>query len=190
MAKPDRKTFTALTAALVAVGMVGLAYAAVPLYSLFCRVTGYGGTTQVAEAAPGAVGERLMTVRFDASVERGMPWDFRPAQREVVVRIGEQTLAHYVASNPTARPITGQASFNVTPLKAGKYFDKIECFCFTKQTLAPGQTVDMPVSFFVDPALLKDRDMAEVDTITLSYTFFRLDEPVQVSGAAGAGNTN
>ena len=187
----DRKKLTAVTAAAAAVGMVGLAYAAVPLYDLFCRATGYGGTTQVAEAAPGAVGERTMTVRFDASVERDMPWDFQPAQREVTVRIGESTLIHYVASNPTTQPITGQASFNVTPMKAGKYFDKVECFCFTKQRLEAGQTVDMPVSFFVDPAILDDPKLADVNTITLSYTFFRLeDEPVKLSGAAGAGNAN
>ena len=179
----DRKALTAISAAAAAVAMVGLAYASVPLYRLFCQVTGFGGTTQVADAAPGAVGERVMKVRFDASVERSMPWSFRPAQREVTVRIGEPTLIHYVASNPTARPVTGQASFNVTPDKAGKYFDKVQCFCFTEQRLEAGQTVDMPVSFFIDPELLDDPNLANVRTITLSYTFFRLDEPVQLSGA-------
>ena len=186
----DRRKLTALTAAVAALGMLGLAYASVPLYRLFCQVTGFGGTTQVAESAPGAVGERTMKVRFDASVERDMPWDFKPAQREVTVRIGEPTLIHYVASNPTSKPIVGQASFNVTPDKAGKYFDKVECFCFTEQRLEAGQTVDMPVSFFIDPAILDDPKLDGVDTITLSYTFFRLDEPVQLSGAAGAGNAN
>jgi cytochrome c oxidase assembly protein subunit 11 len=186
----DRRKLTAFTAVCAAVGMLGLAYASVPLYRLFCQVTGYGGTTQVAEAAPGAVGERTMTVRFDASVHRDMPWDFQPAQREVVVRVGEPTLIHYVATNPLSVPVSGQASFNVTPDKAGKYFDKVECFCFTEQRLEPGQTVDMPVSFFIDPAILQDRKLDGVDTITLSYTFFRLDEPVQLSGAAGAGNAN
>jgi cytochrome c oxidase assembly protein subunit 11 len=187
----DRKALTAISAAAAAAGMVGLSFAAVPLYRLFCQVTGYGGTTQVAEAAPGAVGERVMKVRFDASVERSMPWSFRPAQREVTVRLGEPALVHYVASNPTARPIVGQATFNVTPDKAGKYFSKVECFCFTEQRLEPGQSVEMPVSFFVDPALLDDPNMANVRTITLSYTFFRLDEPVRLSGAAaGAGASN
>jgi cytochrome c oxidase assembly protein subunit 11 len=119
-----------------------------------------------------------------------MPWDFRPAQREVTVRIGEPTLIHYVATNPLSQPVTGQASFNVTPDKAGKYFDKVECFCFTEQRLEAGQTVDMPVSFFVDPAILDDPKLDGVDTITLSYTFFRLDEPVQLSGALRAGNAN
>lgn len=186
----DRKKLTAFAAVGVAVGMVGLAYASVPLYRLFCQVTGYAGTTGVADAAPGPVGERVIKVRFDASVERSMPWEFRPAQREMTVRVGEEALAHYVATNPTARPIVGQATFNVTPQKVGKYFDKVECFCFTEQRLEPGQTVDMPVSFFVDPAILDDPNTAEVKTITLSYTFFRLDEPVKLSGAARAGNAN
>ena len=190
MARLDRKKTTALSAAAAVVGMLGLSYASVPLYRLFCQVTGYGGTTQVADAAPGAIGERRMTVRFDASLERNMPWEFRPAQRQVSVRVGESTLIHYVASNPTSVPVVGQASFNVTPDIAGKYFDKVQCFCFTEQRLEPGQTVDMPVSFFIDPAILDDRKLDGVHTITLSYTFFRLDEPVKLSGAPGAGNAN
>jgi cytochrome c oxidase assembly protein subunit 11 len=190
MKKLDRNRATAITAACASIGMLALAYAAVPLYRIFCQVTGYGGTTQVAEVAPGVVGKRTVTVRFDASVHQGMPWDFRPAQREVVVRVGEPTLIHYVATNPTSVPIVGQAAFNVTPDKAGKYFDKVQCFCFTEQRLEPGQTANMPVSFFIDPAILKDHRLDDVDTFTLSYTFFRLDEPVKVSGAVGAGNAN
>lgn len=153
-------------------GMVGLVAASVPLYRLFCKVTGYGGTTRVAEAAPGAVLGREITVRFDASVAKGMPWRFEPQQREMRVRLGEQVLATYSATNLSGRPIVGTATFNVTPDKAGQYFNKIECFCFTEQRLEPGQTVDMPVTFFIDPALADDPLANEVTTITLSYTFF------------------
>ena len=167
-----RNRLTALVAAAVVAGMVGMAYAAVPLYRVFCQVTGYGGTTQVAEQASGAVGARTIEVRFDASTAGGMPWRFVPAQRAVTVRIGEQKLAFYEASNPTARTVAGNATYNVTPAKAGLYFSKIECFCFTEQVLQPGQTVDMPVSFFIEPAILDDRNLDDVKTITLSYTFF------------------
>lgn len=153
-------------------GMVGLVAASVPLYRLFCKVTGYGGTTRVAEAAPGAVLGREITVRFDASVAKGMPWRFEPQQREMRVRLGEQVLATYSATNLSDRPIVGTATFNVTPDKAGQYFNKIECFCFTEQRLEPGQTVDMPVTFFIDPVLADDPLANEVTTITLSYTFF------------------
>jgi len=167
-----RKRTTAFVAAGVVAGMVGLSYASVPLYRLFCQVTGFGGTTQVAKEATGPVGERTITVRFDAGTAGGMPWDFRPAQREIRVRIGEEALAFYEAVNPTARAIVGNATYNVTPDKAGRYFSKIACFCFTEQRLEAGQSVDMPVSFFVDPSILEDRKMDDVTTITLSYTFF------------------
>lgn len=152
--------------------MVGLAYASVPLYDLFCRVTGFGGTTQEADAAPGAVEGRMITVRFNADINNGLPWKFQPEQREVTVPIGEETLIAYEAKNLAARTTTGTALFNVTPLKAGKYFSKIACFCFDEQSLAPGQEVSMPVTFFVDPAILEDRLTQDVNTITLSYTFF------------------
>lgn len=152
--------------------MVGLVVASVPLYRLFCKVTGYGGATQVAAAAPGATG-RVVTVRFDASVAKDMPWRFQPSQREMRVHLGEQVLATYTATNTGAVPLVGTATFNVTPDKAGRYFDKIACFCFTEQRLEPGQTVEMPVTFFVDPALADDPNASEVTTITLSYTFFR-----------------
>ena len=171
--RPERRNAaTGLVLAGVALGMVGMAFAAVPLYSLFCQVTGYGGTSQVAEAAPGAVSERMITVQFDASTASGMPWKFKPVQREIKVRIGEEQLAFYRAHNPLNRAVMGTATYNVTPHKAGPYFSKIDCFCFTEQVLEPGQSVDMPVSFFVDPDILKDPGLDDVRTITLSYTFF------------------
>lgn len=161
---------------LACLGMVGLmlgaSYAAVPLYDLFCRVTGYGGTTQQAEAASDHLGKRMVTVQFDANVARDMPWDFRPAQRELKVRTGETAIAFYRATNNTDRTVVGTATFNVTPLKVGYYFNKIDCFCFTEQVLEPGQTVDMPVQFFVDPEMEADSNADEVKLITLSYTFF------------------
>ena len=160
----------------VFIGMVGMAYAAVPLYDMFCRVTGYGGTTQVAEAAPDEVLERLMTVRFDANVANKMPWDFRPQQNTMTVRVGETAIAYYEATNTSDRPVMGTASFNVSPDKAGSYFSKIECFCFTEQVLAPGKTIQMPVTFFVDPDLVQDEYLDTVETITLSYTFFEVAE--------------
>ena len=169
-----RNWLTAVVAAGVVVGMMGAAYAAVPLYQMFCQVTGFGGTTQVAEKAPVAAGERVFTVRFNADTARGMPWQFRPQQRAVSLKVGEQALALYEAVNPTDRHIVGTSTFNVTPLKAGPYFSKIECFCFTEQALAPGQSVDMPVSFFVDPEISNDRNLDDVKTITLSYTFFEV----------------
>ncbi|MGC2857522.1 cytochrome c oxidase assembly protein [Novispirillum sp. DQ9] len=164
-----------LIAAAFAVGMVGLAFAAVPAYQLFCKVTGYGGTPAIgtAGAAAPAVLDRAMTVRFDASINGTLPWRFAPAQGAVTLKVGEQGLAFYQATNTSGEAITGTATFNVTPLKAAKYFTKIDCFCFTEQTLAPGQTVDMPVTFYIDPAIADDPHVAEVGTITLSYTFFR-----------------
>ncbi|MDF1720688.1 MAG: cytochrome c oxidase assembly protein [Minwuia sp.] len=158
------------------VGVVGMmlaaSYAAVPLYDLFCRVTGYGGTTQQADTGADHVGKRMVTVQFDANVARGMPWEFKPVQREIKLLTGETGIAFYRATNNTDRTIVGTATFNVTPLKVGYYFNKIECFCFTEQVLAPGQSVDMPVQFFVDPEMEDDRNADEVKLITLSYTFF------------------
>lgn len=156
----------------VAAGMVGMAYAAVPLYELFCQVTGYGGATRTAAAAPGPVDGRLMTVRFNADTSAGLPWRFRPLRREVTVRLGEETLAFYEARNEAGHAVTGTATFNVTPHKAGPYFDKIDCFCFERQVLAAGERAEMPVSFFIDPAILDDPGVSDVKTITLSYTFF------------------
>ena len=186
-----RNAATGLVLAGVALGMVGMAFAAVPLYSLFCQVTGYGGTSQVAVAAPGAVEGRMITVQFDASIASGMPWKFKPAQREIKVRIGEEHLAFYSAHNPLNRSVTGTATYNVTPHKAGPYFSKIDCFCFTEQVLEPGQTVEMPVSFFVDPDILNDPGLDDVRTITLSYTFFEkpivdADQGAQTSALASS----
>jgi cytochrome c oxidase assembly protein subunit 11 len=157
--------------------MGSLAWASVPLYDWFCRVTGYGGETAVSDAAPDEPLDRTIKVRFDASLERGMPWSFRPLQRELVLRIGETGLAFYEATNPTDRPVAGAASYNVAPFEAGGYFVKIDCFCFEEQVLQPGETVQMPVSFYVDPELVDDRDARHVGRITLSYTFHEIELP-------------
>ena len=159
----------------VVVGMIGMSYAAVPLYDLFCRVTGYGGTTQVSADLATDVIDRNIEVRFDASLASGMPWRFKPVQVSQKLKVGEMGLAFYQASNPTDRTVVGTATYNVTPQKAGAYFAKIECFCFTEQVLMPGQVVDMPVSYFIDPAIDEDPNMDDVKTITLSYTFFETD---------------
>ena len=158
-------------------GMALLTASAVPLYDLFCRVTGYGGTTQVADAESDVILDQTITVRFDASRSAGMPWEFRPEVPSMEIRIGETGLAFYEAYNPTDVPIAGTASFNVTPFVAGPYFAKIACFCFEEQVLQPGERVMMPVSFFVDPALLEDAEAAGTPAITLSYTFHRIDLP-------------
>lgn len=170
-----RKTVFKLVGVILFMG--SLAWASVPLYDLFCRVTGWGGATDVAEAAMDEPLEDTITVRFDASKEAGMPWEFRPEQRKVKLRIGEEGLAFYEAHNPTNRPIAGTASFNVAPYSAGAYFSKIQCFCFEMQVLEPGQTVSMPVTFFVEPEILEDPDARFVKTITLSYTFHEVDLP-------------
>ncbi len=169
-------TVTALLACAAIAGMLGLTAASVPLYRLFCAATGYGGTTRVAEAAPAAPSERTIKVRFNADVDPKLPWLFEPEQREVEVRLGEQHLAYFRAKNRSDHTITGQAAYNVTPDKVGAYFDKIACFCFNEQVLQPGEEVDMPVSFFVDPAILDDPNAREVRTITLSYTFFMVED--------------
>ncbi|MET4805469.1 cytochrome c oxidase assembly protein [Limibacillus halophilus] len=157
----------------VVLGMVGLAFASVPLYRIFCQVTGIGGTTQVAETLPDAPIARKIAVRFSANVDPALPWRFKPKTKEVSLQVGEQGLVYYEAENLAKTPITGRATFNVTPLKAGMYFTKIHCFCFDEQTLAAGEKVDMGVNFFVDPAIAEDPNLDDVQTITLSYTFFR-----------------
>ncbi|MFN8758442.1 MAG: cytochrome c oxidase assembly protein [Tagaea sp.] len=166
---------TALMAGGIVVGMLALAFASVPLYRLFCQITGFGGTPLVADAAPGTRGERIVTVRFDANVMGGpnpLPWRFE-GPRPVQVQVGEDRLIQYRATTRGAVEATGTATFNVTPLKAAPYFHKIACFCFTDQALAPGESMDMPVSFYVDPAIEKDVNLRDVTTITLSYTFHR-----------------
>jgi len=156
----------------VVIGMAGLSYAAVPLYDLFCRVTGYGGTPQRADAAPGAVSERIITVRFDTNVDRALPWSFQPEQRAVQVKVGENRLVFFRAVNNSDQPVVGHATFNVVPDRAGRYFSKIQCFCFAEQRLDPGQSVEMPVSFFIAPEILTDRGGDRIHEITLSYTFY------------------
>ena len=180
----------ALISAAVVVGMVGLAYASVPLYRLFCQVTGFGGTTQRAEAAPEKIVDRRMTILFDANTAGSLPWTFEPVQRSLDVKVGEENFAYYRATNNSDRAITGSAVFNVTPDTTGAYFNKIECFCFTQQTLKPGQTVEMPVSFFVDPAIVDDRGLDKINTITLSYTFYPADEPSNVSSTEKKPSTD
>ncbi len=166
-----RRTVLATTAAIVA--MLALTAYSPSLYRLFCEVTGYNGTTQHRTEAPTQAAERVITIRFVAETQPSLPWLFAPAQREVKVKVGEQRLAYYVAENTTDETLTGMAIFNVAPLKAGQYFDKTACFCFSDQTLGPHQRAELPVSFFVDPKILEDRTLDDVDTITLSYTFTR-----------------
>jgi len=170
--------------------MAGAAYAAVPLYTWFCRVTGFAGTTQVATSAPGRVLDRKITVRFDANVVGGLPWKFEPERTSIDVRIGDVFTVMYRATNESARETVGQAVYNVTPLTVGAYFQKINCFCFTEQRLEPGESRDMPVVFYVDPALTRDSDQDQLDTITLSYSFYPVREPANpVADGAGAGST-
>lgn len=157
--------------------MLALSFAAIPFYTWFCKVTGYAGTTGVATAPDAEILDRLVTVRFDANTAPDMPWKFRPKQREMTLRLGETGLAFYEAYNPTDQPIAGQAGYNVVPFSVGADFQKIACFCFNLQVLGPGERVDMPVSFYVDPAILDDPETSGVTDITLSYTMFRTDLP-------------
>ena len=164
--------------------MVGVSFAAVPLYKLFCQVTGYGGTTQRAEQMSDTVLDRTMKVRFDSNVAAGLPWDFKPVEREVELRIGETIQIEYTAENTSDVATYGQATFNVTPMAAGAYFNKVQCFCFTETELKPGEIMNMPVVFFVDPAIIEDPDAKGVTTITLSYTFFPHASEKPVAAAA------
>jgi cytochrome c oxidase assembly protein subunit 11 len=163
---------TAIAAGAVAFGMVGLAYASVPLYSLFCKVTGFGGTPQISSAAPKTTENAQISIRFDANAAGELGWQFEPVQRQMTVKIGEVVLAEYQAINQSGTTATGTAVFNVTPAAAGAYFNKIECFCFTEQTLNPGEKITLPVQYFVDPAILDNPDAAGIKEITLSYTFY------------------
>ena len=167
--------------------MVGAAYAAVPFYDWFCRTTGFGGTTQVAQGAPGQILGRTLTVRFDSNIMPGLPWKFEPEQNSIKVRIGEVATVHYKVVNQAARATLGQASYNVTPPQAGIYFQKINCFCFTEQRMKAGETREMAVVFYIDPKLVKDADQKELNTITLSYTFYPLREPARPVAAAPGG---
>tara|TARA_B100000686_G_scaffold341141_1_gene418034 strand:+ start:107 stop:688 length:582 start_codon:yes stop_codon:yes gene_type:complete len=171
----------ALVCAAVVVCMVGASFAAVPLYRLFCQVTGFGGTTQVAQAAPGAIGERIIRVRFNADVDSALPWDFETPRGAVALKVGEEKLVFYRATNRSNQTITATALFNVTPFKMGPYFSKIDCFCFEEQVLRPGESVEMGVSFYVDPDILEDRNLNDITTITLSYALFRATDDTKVS---------
>jgi cytochrome c oxidase assembly protein subunit 11 len=166
----------AQTVSLVVI-MGALAWASVPFYDWFCRVTGFGGVTGVSDVAPEDVLDQTITVRFDGSLNSNMPWTFKPVVREMEIKIGETGLAFYEAYNPTNRPVAGSASYNVTPYQAGYFFNKIQCFCFEEQVLQPGERVQMPVTFYVDPEIVEDRDGKYVHTITLSYTFYEIDLP-------------
>ena len=166
--------------------MVGLAYASVPFYDWFCRTTGFGGKPQIATAAPqGALG-RAITVRFDTNVAGGLPWRFEPEQNSIEVRLGEVVTVNFVATNLSARETVGQAGYNVAPPTTGGYFNKINCFCFTEQRLGPGEKREMPVVFYVDPSLGKDSELDDLNTITLSYSFFAVREPVKPVADRGA----
>ena len=186
-----RHSILALSLVGLVAGMVGLSFASVPLYRVFCQVTGYGGVPQRAEKAPGEVLDRTVTIRFDGNVDRALPWTFAPVQQTMDVKIGETVLAFFKASNNSAGPVSGRAIFNVSPELAGRYFTKIECFCFKQQTLAAGQTVDMPVTFFVDPKFVEDEDTKDISEITLSYTFYRSDgaNPPAASAVPGGNGS-
>jgi cytochrome c oxidase assembly protein subunit 11 len=167
--------------------MVGVSYAAVPLYSWFCRTTGFGGTTQVAKSAPTQTSNRVVTVRFDSNVAPGLPWSFEPERRTIDVRLGQVVTVYYTATNKSARVTTAQAGYNVTPPTVGAYFEKINCFCFTQQTLKPGEKREMAVVFYVDAKLAEDSEQNGLDNITLSYTFYPVGEPEQ--GVAEGSNS-
>jgi cytochrome c oxidase assembly protein subunit 11 len=187
----NRLVVTGLMGLVIAMG--GLAIASVPLYRLFCQVTGYGGATQRAEAAPEAVPGKTITVRFNADIAPDLPWTFQPVQQEVTLEIGATGLAFYRVQNNSNMRIVGNATFNVTPYDVGYYFNKLECFCFTEQVLDPGQSAELPVTFFVDPEILKDAEAKEVHTVTLSYTFFRAPDQdgaaQKISDAADGAET-
>jgi cytochrome c oxidase assembly protein subunit 11 len=175
---------TAVKAVGVVLFMGAMAWAAVPAYNLFCKVTGYGGTTREAAAGSELILDKTIKVRFDASLERGMPWEFKPMQHQMELRIGETGLAFYEAYNPTDRPIAGTASYNVAPFSAGSYFTKIDCFCFTEQVLQPGERVVMPVTFYVDPEIVDDTEAKYAKAITLSYTFHETALPEDLAALA------
>lgn len=186
----QRNTRTAITAFAVVAGMVGMSFAFVPLYTLICQVTGLAGVPQVADQNNTEISEQEITIRFDANVDRSLPWNFEANEKSVTINLGAEYMTSYQSTNLSDKPVTGISTFNVTPIKAAQYFTKIECFCFVEQTLAPGQTVDMPVTFYVDPAILEDEFANDVQTITLSYTFYRTlddipdEDPEIISKAA------
>jgi cytochrome c oxidase assembly protein subunit 11 len=181
-----RDITTVAVCAGIVLAMIGLSYAAVPLYRLYCQATGYAGTTQRAAKPSETVLDRTLTVRFDANVSSDLPWRFEPLQKKLDVKIGENALALYRATNTSDKPVTGTAVFNVAPENAGLHFNKVQCFCFTEQTLAPGQTVDMAVSFYIDPGWVDDEDTKEFSELTLSYTFYPAQKVQEKTGKTAA----
>lgn len=186
--RPGRHRTVALALVGLVAVMTGLSFAAVPLYRMFCQVTGYGGTPQRAEAAPERGLDRTIRVRFDANIDRALPWSFTPVERVIEVKIGETALAFFKAANTSNAPVTGTAVFNVVPERAARYFNKIECFCFKEQTLAPGASIEMPVTFFIDPKLVDDEDTRNISEITLSYTFYRAGEDAGLAASDKSGS--
>jgi cytochrome c oxidase assembly protein subunit 11 len=184
-----RDVLIAAACGVLVAGMVGASFAAIPLYKIFCQVTGFAGTTQVSRIAPKHELARELIIRFDSNVAPGLPWKFEPEQNEIKLHIGEVATVHYKVVNEAARTISAQASYNVSPPTVGAYFDKINCFCFTEQTMKPGETREMTVVFYVDPAIVKDHDQDPLNTITLSYTFYRLPEKEQPVADATAKPT-
>ncbi len=184
-AKSRRDVLIAFCCGGLVAGMVGLSFAAVPFYSWFCRTTGYGGTTQVAHALPTQVSARTVTVRFDSNVAAGLPWRFEPERRTIDVKLGEVVTVYYAVTNEAARVTTGQAGYNVSPSTVGAYFEKINCFCFTEQTMKPGEKRDMAVVFYVDPKLADDSEQDGLNLITLSYTFYPVPTPASPARQAG-----
>jgi cytochrome c oxidase assembly protein subunit 11 len=174
--------------AVLVVVMVGASYAAVPLYRLFCQVTGFDGTPRIAAEAPDTVLDRTITVRFDGNVAPGLPWRFAPVQNTMTVKIGENAMAYYTATNTSDRPVKGTATYNILPQLAAVFFNKIQCFCFTEQVLQPGETAQFPVSFFIDPQIVGDRDARSVTHVTVSYTFHAVPEPKPGVAAKRTGN--
>ncbi len=187
----DRNARLAWSMVLIVGGMLALSYAAVPLYQAFCRATGFAGTPLVAQSDDHPVIKRTMTVRFDSNTDSGLPWKFEPDQREVTVRLGEEKLVYFRATNLSNRPVVGTATYNITPESSARWFNKIQCFCFTEQLLKPGQSIDMPVLFFVDPDMDKDRRFDDVRTLTLSYTFYesKSERAKTLLGSLGAEHT-
>ena len=187
--KSRRDVIIAACCGVFVAAMVGAAFASVPFYNWFCRTTGFAGTPQVAEKAPGKVLGRTLFIRFDSNVAAGLPWKFEPEQNQIKIRIGEVATVHYKVINEAARAITAQASYNVSPPTVGAYFTKINCFCFTQQTMKPGETREMTVVFYVDPTIVKDHEQDDLNTITLSYTFYRLPERAAPVADASAKNS-
>jgi cytochrome c oxidase assembly protein subunit 11 len=184
----DKNTKTLLTVFGVVFGMVGLAFASVPLYDLFCRVTGFGGTTQISAQAPDIILDRTINVKFTTSVNQKLPWDFESEMRELSVNVGQEALINFVAQNTGQEPVAGTAIYNVTPLKVGKYFHKTQCFCFDYQVLRPNERMNMPVMFYIDPTIADDPNMEDITTITLSYSYFK-SESTELDNAMEDLNT-